>query len=130
MIQTRIPLAGVIAVFVGGMGGGVARAAVGWWLHDSQTLMGTTTVNLLGSFGLAWLTYGLSQRAALPEWLMLGLGTGFIGAFTTFSSLVLAAVQTVATRPVIAGAVLALNLGGGALAAWAGRAWGQRRWAR
>lgn len=47
---------------------------------------GTILVNLLGSLALAFFTYSIIQTAILPEWLNVGLGTGFIGAFTTFST--------------------------------------------
>jgi CrcB protein len=67
-------------------------------LTGQQGLVATTTVNLLGSFLLAFITFGLAQRLALPTWLILGLGTGFVGAFTTWSTLVL---ETVTLRAIV-----------------------------
>ncbi|MFD1485276.1 fluoride efflux transporter FluC [Lacticaseibacillus baoqingensis] len=77
------------AVFGGGMLGGLARYGIGILLPANQGLLAATVVNLAGSFGLALLTFGLAARLQLPTWLTLGLGTGFIGAFTTWSTLVL-----------------------------------------
>ena len=47
---------------------------------------GTIIANLVGCFLLSFLTYYVIERNSLPEWLNVGLGTGFIGSFTTFSS--------------------------------------------
>ncbi len=38
------------AVFSGGCLGGAARYGVGLWFHDGTNLLGTTAVNLTGSF--------------------------------------------------------------------------------
>ncbi|KRM97089.1 hypothetical protein FC19_GL000197 [Liquorilactobacillus aquaticus DSM 21051] len=47
---------------------------------------GTIMVNLIGCFLLALLTYFFITFKNFAEWLTLGLGTGLIGSFTTFSS--------------------------------------------
>lgn len=47
---------------------------------------GILIVNLIGCLVLAFLTYYVIERDLLAGWLDLGLGTGLIGAFTTFSS--------------------------------------------
>ena len=83
-------------------------------------MVGTTIVNLLGSFLLAVTTYGLDMRFDLPEWLLLGIGTGVIGGFTTFSTLMLDFVNLVATHAVYAFLLLSLNLIGGLMAAAGG----------
>jgi CrcB protein len=84
-------------VFVGGCLGTATRygvtsagpvSTIGW-----QT--GTFTVNLIGAFVLGWLLQTLShggKDVGMPRVLRLGIGTGFIGGFTTYSSL---AVETV-----------------------------------
>lgn len=74
-----------LAVALGGAGGSLLR----WQLAVmARTLwpafpVATLAVNVLGSFciGLAW---GLLREA--PEWLRLGLMTGLLGGFTTFSA--------------------------------------------
>ncbi|MFD1430693.1 fluoride efflux transporter FluC [Lacticaseibacillus mingshuiensis] len=105
-----------LAVFLGGALGGGLRFAVSQRLHDSDTLLGTTSVNLLGSFLLVLLTYGIAMQFDLPETLILALGTGLMGGFTTFSSLLLNVANLLADRPAQALGLLAVNLVGGLLA--------------
>ena len=62
--------------------GGISRYYLGKICQSS----GTIVVNLVGCFLLAFLTYYVIERDLLAGWLNVGLGTGFIGAFTTFSS--------------------------------------------
>ena len=50
----------------------------------SQT--GTFVANIVGCFLLAALTYFFLQYREGRDWLATGLSTGFVGAFTTFSS--------------------------------------------
>ncbi|MCL6625288.1 MAG: CrcB family protein [Alicyclobacillus shizuokensis] len=47
--------------------------------------LATLTINLVGSFGLG-LFYAIADKNHFPIWLRLGIGTGVIGAFTTFST--------------------------------------------
>lgn len=100
------------AVFIGGALGGVCRWGVDLGLHDAQSMLGTTAVNLIGCFLLTALTYGLAQRLSLPNWLILFLGTGFVGAFTTFSTFVLNLMQHLNGYGLM---IFALNLLGGVL---------------
>lgn len=62
--------------------GGNLRYLIG----QALGLVGTLSVNLGGCFLLAFLTYYLFDRRHVPSWLTTGLGTGLIGAFTTFST--------------------------------------------
>ncbi|WP_461213618.1 fluoride efflux transporter FluC [Lacticaseibacillus sp. GG6-2] len=78
-----------LAVFGGGALGGLARYGVSSVMPAAHGLAATTTVNLVGSFLLAFITFGLARRVDLPDWLILALGTGFVGAFTTCSTLTL-----------------------------------------
>lgn len=116
----RLRFTDLLAVFIGGFLGGIARFEVGQLLHDSTSLLGTTTVNVIGSFLLAFITYGIVIYLDVPNWLIVGLGTGFIGAFTTFSTLVLNLLQNVQDRPVYAVVIFVLNLTLGLLAAASG----------
>ena len=95
--REQVRFSWLLAVFVGGFIGGVMRYGLSSVTMDGQTMVGTTIVNLLGSFLLAVTTYGLDMRFDLPEWLLLGIGTGVIGGFTTFSTLMLDFVNLVAT---------------------------------
>ncbi len=61
--------------------------ARGWLAHSLGTTfpLGTLLVNICGAFLLALVTVLALQEAVPPE-LRLIVGTGFLGAFTTFST--------------------------------------------
>ncbi|MCF1783581.1 CrcB family protein [Lactobacillus mulieris] len=71
-----------LSVAAFGFLGGICR----YFLSGIYHAIGTVICNLLGCFLLSFLTYFVIESKKLPEWLNTGLGTGFIGAFTTFSS--------------------------------------------
>lgn len=121
-----------LAVFLGGCFGGIARYGLSMWINDAHTMLGTTVVNVVGSFLLTFITYGIAVRYDVPDWLILGLGTGFVGAFTTFSTLGLNLVRHVGSEPILACAIFALNLLLGLLASVGGYWVGQlgERWRR
>ena len=48
--------------------------------------VGTLIVNLSGSFILGWFAAWSAQRAGVSEALRLAVATGFVGAYTTFST--------------------------------------------
>lgn len=82
----------LIYVGAGGFFGANARYLLSRW---TDTLLagrwglfpyGTLVVNVLGSFGLALFGVWFSARAGLSPHLSLLIGTGFFGAFTTFST--------------------------------------------
>ncbi|WP_184317677.1 fluoride efflux transporter CrcB [Geobacillus subterraneus] len=77
-------------VMIGGFFGAMARYAVSRWAarRSPRFPLGTLIVNLLGSFLLGWLA---GSGAADAEKLL--VGTGFMGAFTTFSTLKWESVQ-------------------------------------
>ncbi|CAM4091153.1 fluoride efflux transporter FluC [Mesobacillus thioparans] len=81
----------MVYLLVGAAGflGASLRYCVGVFLFHESTVFpfATLTVNLLGSFLLAWLTTGLLIRFSLPSHIKTALGTGFVGSFTTFSTL-------------------------------------------
>lgn len=68
-----------LLVGLGGVFGALARHLVGSRFEDG--VYGTLTVNVLGSFVL-----GALVAAPVDGGLALVVGTGFCGAFTTFSS--------------------------------------------
>lgn len=80
----------VLAVAIGGAFGAMAR----YWLsqladrwatgHGLAFPVGTLLVNVVGSFVFGFLVFGLLKHA--PEPLRLLVLTGFLGAFTTFST--------------------------------------------
>lgn len=78
-------------VFIGGCAGALARYGVmaAWPTASNSFPTVTFFVNLLGAFLLGMLLEGLSRRGrddGLLRIARLLLGTGFIGAFTTYST--------------------------------------------
>jgi CrcB protein len=95
-------------VALGGAGGTVARYFVGSWagiLLTPLTILfpdagemilrfpvGTLAVNVLGAFALGYLLEALSRRGretVRRRKIRLGIGTGVLGGFTTYSALAL-----------------------------------------
>lgn len=105
----------VSAVFCGGALGGIARYEIGNWIHSANGLLGTSVVNLAGCFLLTFIIYSLDLRFDLLEWQILGLGTGFVGAFTTFSTFTVQYVQGISSNPLGSLIFLLVNLIGGML---------------
>ncbi|WP_337063461.1 CrcB family protein [Kineococcus sp. G2] len=80
------------AVAAGAAAGALARHGAGRWLTTPQGgwPVATTVVNLLGCLALGLLLEGLARRGpdtGRRRLLRLGLGTGLIGSFTTYSTL-------------------------------------------
>lgn len=85
------------AVAAGGFLGAIARFLMGQWfaypVHSTGFPWGTLVINLLGCFVLSlFLTVTLDLLVISP-FLRLGISTGFLGAFTTFSTFTLETVQ-------------------------------------
>jgi len=120
-----------VLIGVAGAAGAVARLFVGMWvgrLPGGRTFpWGTFAVNIAGSFLLGLLTGLAAGRGALAPEAKAVLGTGFLGAFTTFSTWQLDQYQALRRgdrRAAFLNAALSVALG--LLAAWAGLAagWG------
>lgn len=75
-----------ISLLLGGFLGGCLRELVELALPSHALPTATLAINLFGSLALGILI-GLSDRAAWPNWLRIGMGAGVLGSFTTFSSL-------------------------------------------
>ncbi|MFS0782687.1 fluoride efflux transporter CrcB [Bacillus sp. 1P06AnD] len=80
----------MVYIYVGLAGalGAVLRYAIGLLAWNGSLFpIATFSINLIGSFLLAWLTTFVFIRTAIPDEWKSAIGTGFIGAFTTFSTL-------------------------------------------
>ncbi len=88
--SARLPL--LVAVGIGGAAGCLARYGVGLALPTPPAgwPTGTFLANLTGALLLGLLLEGLARAGPDTGWRQLtrlGLGTGFLGAFTTYSTL-------------------------------------------
>lgn len=73
--------------------GGMCRYAINLWLTGDSFPYATLTVNLIGCFLLAFLMQFLAKKSRLSQVVLNGIGTGFVGAFTTFSAFSVDATQ-------------------------------------
>jgi CrcB protein len=110
-------------VAICGMLGVLARFGIGrLTLHHESLLWTTVGINVVGSFLLGLLTAEAWFGRDVRE----GLGVGFLGGFTTFSTFSVQAVLEVdAGEPARAIAYVAASVLGGLIAATAGYALGR-----
>ncbi|MES2093178.1 MAG: CrcB family protein [Actinomycetota bacterium] len=80
----------VVAVVVGGAIGTGMRLTLDIVFPHTDTgfPVSTLSVNVVGSFVLGTLITTLWRRSSTPNWVKVGLGTGVVGSFTTFSALI------------------------------------------
>jgi CrcB protein len=77
----------VIAVGIGGFIGAMVRYSIGKVIFTQSGFpLATLLINLLGCLFLAWFFTITAKRAKMNTNLKLAIGTGFTGAFTTFST--------------------------------------------
>ena len=80
----------IIVVFLFGILGGWARFTLNSYLPKVGDFpLATLLINLLGCYLFTFFIKNYLAAKNVHERLILGLGTGFIGAFTTFSSFML-----------------------------------------
>lgn len=114
-----------------GLGGGVG-SSLRWWVghitgqhyHDqSRFPLGTFLINITGAFLIGYLSvlFSVDWRDRYGTALNAGVLTGFLGGYTTFSSMELDAVKLgEAGRSGYAWTYLALSTVVGLIAAWLG----------
>jgi CrcB protein len=110
------------AIFAGGCAGGLARYALAeHWPAGADAFPWTIfAINTAGSFVLA-LVIVIAADVLPSRYLRPLLGTGFCGAFTTFSSIVVTVDELAAHDHVtVAGGYLGASIGAGVAAAWLG----------
>ena len=101
----------LLLLSVAGGAGAVLRFVVDGAVRDlvgARWPWGTAAVNVSGSFLLGLLT-GLASRG-MPHDLLLVLGTGLLGGYTTFSTASVETVRLLQQRRFVASAVYALGV--------------------
>jgi CrcB protein len=84
----RPDLRELAAIFTGGAAGGLLRTAITRWLPSDPTSWpwAIFAVNLSGAFILGYVVTRLQERLPLSTYRRALIGTGFCGAYTTFST--------------------------------------------
>jgi fluoride exporter len=117
----------LIALLVGGFAGAIARQELFSAVqHRASTRfpVGILAVNLSGAFVLG-LLFGARVASHWPGWLALGVETGVIGAYTTYSTWAVDSLTLARGGTARAAAVnLAGSLTAGVLLAWGGASLG------
>ncbi len=78
-----------LAVGAGGVLGALLRETLEVWIAPAHGFpLATLLINWSGSFFLAWFYTVTIWKWKLPQWFRAGVGTGIVGAYTTFSTFV------------------------------------------
>ena len=114
----------VLAVAFGGALGSVLRYGISHWALQrlgAQAYLGTLLINLIGCLLIGFLAGWFVTRGDVPAELRLGLISGLLGGFTTFSAFSLEGLRLLESGRLLEalGYVLASVLGG-LMAAWGG----------
>ena len=119
----------IVSIAIAGALGALSRYAVQGWVNDlagRPTLLGTFVVNVSGAF-LLGLFLALTEERYLTAgpWRVAG-AVGFLGAYTTFSTLAFESIDRMEAGDILAAAA---NLGGsialGLVAVYAGQVLGR-----
>lgn len=101
-----------------GIAGAMCRYGMGLAMNGAIP-WGTLTVNLIGCFLLPFVFVYLSESKIFSKELVAAIGTGFVGAFTTFSAFTVDLVKMIDKGDtVVAVLYLAVSLAGGLIAAY------------
>lgn len=79
----------LLGIGAGGMLGAITRYQLGRVIMNRWGRgfpLGTFIINITGAFVLCFLTGLLTTGRGIPPWLYAGMTTGFLGAYTTFST--------------------------------------------
>lgn len=109
------------AIFLGGAAGGLLRVWLGVTFASTATQWPWTTfaINVSGSFALGYLATRLQDRLPLSTYRRPLLGTGFCGAYTTFSTMQVEILTMLEHRRYeLAATYAAASIAAGYLAVW------------
>jgi fluoride exporter len=113
-----------LAVALAGALGALARYGIDGWIArraPGAFPWGTFAINVSGSLLLGVLFTLFTERLTVDAWLRSGITIGFLGAYTTFSTLSLETYRLLEDRAVGLAAANALgSLGAGLLAVYVG----------
>ncbi|HZL54414.1 MAG TPA: fluoride efflux transporter CrcB [Solirubrobacteraceae bacterium] len=117
------------AIFAGGMAGALARVWIGQHFAAGAASWpwATFAINVSGSFALAYFATRLQERLPLSTYRRPLLGTGFCGAYTTFSTMaveILAIIDRHGYGPAVGYG--AASIAAGLVAIWAASALARR----
>ena len=114
----------LVALAIGGALGTVGRYSVGLWsfrILGPRFAFGTLFVNVAGCFLLGFLMHVAMSTETMSRSVRLAATTGFLGAFTTFSTFGYETVRYIESgSPGLALTNVFANLGLGFVAVWAG----------
>lgn len=104
-------------VGIAGALGAMLRYSIGIFFSTNSIFpFATLCINLIGSFLLAWLTYGLFKRSSIAPEVKTAITTGFIGSFTTFSAVSVETVSLFESGNILLGILyIVLSIFGGLL---------------
>jgi CrcB protein len=114
-------------VGIAGVVGALLRHYIGLWVPASIMWgfpMGTLLVNYIGCFILSWFTIWSTTMKSCPSWIRVGIGTGLIGSFTTFSTFSVEVIKMFEEGLWLMSLVyIMLSLWGGLFLTWSGYTW-------
>ena len=114
----------IVGIALLGALGALTRNALDGWVADrtgGAFPWGTFVINVSGSIALGFIFTLLTERVAVDAALRFSLTTGFLGAYTTFSTFSLETVRLLQNGEIGAAAGnVALNVGLGLLGVYAG----------
>jgi fluoride exporter len=117
----RADLRELAAIFLGGVAGALLRVWLGRRLAEpaDQWPWATFAINIAGALALGWLITRLQERLPISTYRRPLLGTGFCGAFTTFSTMQVQALAMIERGHAgLAAAYLLASVAAGYLAVW------------
>jgi len=79
----------ILVIALGGALGALSRYGLGFWISSKWNQgfpLGTFIINITGAFLLGFLNILFIEKLTISPLWRLGIGIGFLGAYTTFST--------------------------------------------